>query len=62
MVSKYRTVQDAINALGDSPATDPAVLAWALARTVDRRIWEVRVARWGVCIYPTGHPPEDLEQ
>ena len=62
MASKYRSFQDGINDLGDAPMMDPAVLAWALAAVVDRRIWEVRVARYGVCVYPIGHPPEDLEQ
>ena len=56
MPSKYRTTQDAINALGHEPLTDPAVLAWALARVVDGRVWEVRVARFGVCIYPREVP------
>lgn len=56
MPSKYRTIQDALNALGDLPMTDPAVLAWALGRVVDRRAWEVRVAEWGVAIYPVVPP------
>jgi len=52
MASPYRTCQDEIRALEELPCTDPAVLAWALGRIVDRRVWEVRVARFGVCIYP----------
>lgn len=60
MPSKYRTIQDAITALDDLPTTDPAVLAWALARLIDRRVWQVRVARFGVCVYPIGREPEDM--
>lgn len=59
MESRYRVIQDAIKDLDDRPLTDPAVLAWALARVVDRRVWEVRVARWGVCLYPREIPPSE---
>ena len=58
MTSPYRVVQDAIKAIGTRPSTDTAVLAWALARVLDRRVWEVRVARYGVCIYPVGAQPD----
>jgi hypothetical protein len=56
-MSRFRRTQDLINDLGDLPMSDPAVLAWALARIVDQRIWEVRVARFGVTIYPREVPP-----
>jgi len=59
MPSKYRVTQDAIDQLTTAPMTDTAVLAWALARVVDARCWEVRVAKWGVVIYPVGSCPAE---
>jgi hypothetical protein len=56
-MTRYRRTQDQINDLGLLPMTDPAVLAWALARIVDPRVWEVRVARFGVTVYPRQLPP-----
>ena len=57
MPSRYRRTQDQINYLDTIPMTDPAVLAWALAKVLDLRSWEVRVARFGVCIYARAVPP-----
>jgi hypothetical protein len=57
MKTRYRAAQDLINDLDILPMTDPAVLAWALARIVDQRVWEVRVARFGVTLYPRQLPP-----
>jgi hypothetical protein len=57
MKTRYRVSQDLINELEALPTTDPAVLAWALARIVDQRVWEVRVARFGVTLYPRQLPP-----
>jgi hypothetical protein len=57
MSSRYRQTQDQINYLDTIPATDPAVLAWALAKIVDQRVWEVRVARFGVTLFPRELPP-----
>jgi hypothetical protein len=58
MASPYRTCQDAIRSLEARSSADPAVLAWALARIVDRSVWEVRVSRFGVCIYPVEQEAE----
>lgn len=57
MKTRYRAAQDLINDLDALPMTDPVVLAWALARIVDQRVWEVRVARFGVTLYPRQLPP-----
>jgi hypothetical protein len=57
MPSRYRQTQDHIKDLEAIPMTDPAVLAWALARIVDQRVWEVRVARFGVTVFPRELPP-----
>jgi hypothetical protein len=56
-MSRFRRTQDQISYLDDLPMSDPAVLAWALARVVDQRVWEVRVARFGVTVYPRKVPP-----